>query len=143
MGFLSLDGTLVVQIVNFVVFIVLLNVVFLKPVGAALAKRRAYLDELAREVEAGQAEVTGIRARADEARAAARREADAALAERRAVSQSEAQSALDEFRAQADAITARAQADVQREVASARAREGEIVDALAREMVDRAVGAGR
>lgn len=140
--FLSIDGTLVVQVVNFVVFIVLLNLVFLKPVGAAIAKRRAYLDELAREVESGQAEVAAIRGRAEEARAAARREADAALAERRAASQREAEAALEEYRKRAEAIVAQAQAEVAKEIASARAQEDAIVAGIARDLVDRAVGTG-
>ena len=126
--FLSIDGTLAVQIVNFIVFIVLLNIVFLKPVGAALKKRRAYLDSLSHDVESAQAEVAGLRGRADEARAAARREAEASL---------------EEYRSRADAIVAEAQAAVAQEIAAARGRETEIVDALAGEMIDRAVGAGR
>ena len=32
---LSLDGTLIVQLVNFIVFLVILNEIFMEPVGAA------------------------------------------------------------------------------------------------------------
>ncbi len=68
--FLSIDGTLLVQVVNFVLFIVLLNIVFLRPVGRAIAERRAYIDGLARDIESGEAEMrVGARA----GRGAARR----------------------------------------------------------------------
>jgi len=39
-SFLSVDGTLVVQLINFAIFFAVLNVVFLKPVAAAIRKRR-------------------------------------------------------------------------------------------------------
>ena len=44
---LNLNATLIVQLVNFIVFLAILNVIFFRPVGAAIAKRRAYLDGLA------------------------------------------------------------------------------------------------
>jgi F0F1-type ATP synthase membrane subunit b/b' len=39
--FLSLDGTFWFQLVNFAIFFAILNVVFLRPVGEAIKKRRA------------------------------------------------------------------------------------------------------
>ena len=48
---LSLDGTLVVQLINFLIFLVVLNAIFLKPVGEAIAKRRAYIDGVARDIQ--------------------------------------------------------------------------------------------
>ena len=38
---LSLDGTLVVQLVNFVIFLVILNAIFLRPVGCGDRERAA------------------------------------------------------------------------------------------------------
>jgi len=35
---LSLDGTLLVQLVNFIVVLAIINVIFFKPVGAAIAR---------------------------------------------------------------------------------------------------------
>ncbi len=49
--FLSLDGTLFVQLVNFAIFFALLNVVFLRPVGRAIAKRREYINSLVSDYE--------------------------------------------------------------------------------------------
>ena len=62
--FLSLDGTLIVQLVNFAIFFALLNLVFLRPVGRAIAKRRAYINSLASDYERYQEEARSLRAEA-------------------------------------------------------------------------------
>lgn len=139
--FLQIDGTLVAQIVNFILFIVVLNLVFLKPVGAAIAKRRAYIDGLARDIEAGEAEVKAARGQAEEQRAAARRDADASIAKARAAAQTEAGTVSGEYAQRASAIVEDAQRQVQGEIAAARANEPQIVDSIARSMVERAMGA--
>ena len=46
--FLRIDGTFFVQLVNFAIFFAVLNVVFLKPVGAAIRKRREYIESVIR-----------------------------------------------------------------------------------------------
>ncbi len=139
---LSLDGTLVVQLVNFLVFLVVLNAIFLKPVGAAIAKRRAYIDGLTRDIDQFSADVQSLRAQADERRAAARRDADAALAQERAQGQTEAAAVGADHAAQAAQLVAEAHATVAREVAAARSSEAQIVEALAETLLTRAVGPG-
>jgi len=137
---LSLDGTLVVQLVNFVIFLVILNAIFLKPVGAAIAKRRAYIDGVAADIEKFEAERTTLAAQADERRAAARRAADAAIAQARAAGQAEAAEIVADHQVQANAITAEAQATVGLEIAQARLGERDVVESLAKTMLERAVG---
>src|ERR1700721_720946 len=81
---LSLDGTLVVQLVNFIIFLVILNVIFLKPVGSAIAARRAYIDKVGADIAQFEYDLKALRVQADERRAAARRKADATAAGARA-----------------------------------------------------------
>jgi len=140
--FLQIDGTLIVQVVNFILFIVLLNAVFLKPVGAAIAKRRAYIDSLSRDIEAAEAEIRAARGRAEERRAAARREAEIASAKARAEAQNEAAAIVADYAGRATTIVAEAHRTVQAELIAARANEDQLVAALAREMLDRAIGPG-
>jgi F-type H+-transporting ATPase subunit b len=140
--FLSIDATLLVQVVNFVVFIVLLNVVFLRPVGAAIAKRRAYIDGLARDIEAAEAEVHAARGAAEERRAAARREAAAAIAKARVAAQDEAAQLVASAQQRAAAIAEDAQREVRAEIEAARAGEDRIVDSIAQTMLERAIGPG-
>jgi F-type H+-transporting ATPase subunit b len=140
--FLSIDGTLLVQVVNFVLFIVLLNVVFLRPVGRAIAQRRGYIDGLARDIESGEAEVRSARGTAEEHRAAARREADAAIAKARTTAQNEAGDVTLGYQQKAQTIVEDAHRQVGGEIEAARADEARIVDGLAQTMLERALGTG-
>jgi F-type H+-transporting ATPase subunit b len=137
---LNLDATVLVQIVNFIVFLAIMNVIFFRPVGAAIARRRAYIDGLKSDIERLQREAKELRGTAEERRAAARREADAAIAHARVEVARETDAMLVAAQAQAGEIVARAQLAVEREVEAARESEPRIVDALASEMLDRALG---
>jgi F-type H+-transporting ATPase subunit b len=138
---LSLDGTIFVQLINFLIFLVVLNAIFLKPVGAAIAKRRAYIDGVAQKVKQLEADVAGLHAQADERRAAARREAEAIMAQARAAGQAQAADIAADFAARAVQHTQEAHATVAREVATARESEGQIVESLAETLVARAIEA--
>jgi F-type H+-transporting ATPase subunit b len=137
---LSLDGTLFVQLVNFVIFLVILNAIFLKPVGSAIAKRRAYIDGVAADIEKFEGERKTLAAEADATRAAARRAAEAAVAAARSTAQAEAAVIVADHLAQANGIVAQAQAAVALEIAAARTTEHDVVESLARTMLERAVG---
>jgi F0F1-type ATP synthase membrane subunit b/b' len=82
--FLSLDGTFWIQLLNFAIFFAVLNVVFLRSVGEAIRKRRAYINALADDYSDYQAQASDLRQRAEAVRAAARREAEQAVAKARA-----------------------------------------------------------
>jgi F-type H+-transporting ATPase subunit b len=137
---LSLDGTLVVQLINFLVFLVVLNAIFLKPVGAAIAKRRAYIDGVSRDIEQYETDVKLLRTQAEERRAAARREADAVIAQARSQGQTEAATVSADYTARALQITQEAEAAVAQEIAQARQNERQIVESLADTLLDRALG---
>jgi F-type H+-transporting ATPase subunit b len=137
---LSLDGTLFVQAVNFIIFLVILNAIFLKPVGSAIATRRAYIDGIGTDIVQFESDLKALRTQADEKRAAARRLADTTIGDVRAAAQAEAAAIVADHQAQAAAIIAEAQATVGLEIAQARTSESTVVEALAREMLDRAVG---
>lgn len=137
---LNLNATLIVQLVNFIVFLAILNVIFFRPVGAAIAKRRAYLDGLANDIVQLQHDARALRGRAEEHRAAARRETDEALARERVEIARETDAIVAQAQGEAAQIAARAQAEVVREVERARVEEARIVDALAGEMLRRAIG---
>ncbi len=139
---LSLDGTLVVQLINFLVFLVVLNVIFLKPVGAAIAQRRAYIDGVSHDIEQFEADVKSLQAQAEERRAAARREADSALAAARAQGQTEAASIAAGHAARATQLVEDARATVAGEIAAARTNEAQIVESLADSLLARAIDSG-
>jgi F-type H+-transporting ATPase subunit b len=137
---LSLDGTLFVQLVNFVVFLVILNAIFLRPVGRAIAARRAYIDSVGADIAQYEGDLKALRTQASDKRASARGRASARVAEARAEAQAEAASIVADHQVQAAAIVAEAQATVGLEIAQARLNETAVIEGLAREMLERAVG---
>jgi len=137
---LSLDGTLVVQLINFVVFLAILNVIFFKPVGAAIARRRAYIDGLKHDIEHLQTDAKALRGQADERRVAARRDADEAVARGRVEAGKESDVIAAGAQERAMGIVAAAHAKVADELQAARADESRIVAALADELLGRALG---
>jgi len=137
---LSLDGTLVVQLINFVVFLAILNVIFFKPVGAAIARRRAYIEGLKHDIEQLQTDAKALRGQADERRVAARRDADEAVARGRVEAGKESDVIAAGAQERAMGIVAAAHAKVADELQAARADESRIVAALADELLGRALG---
>jgi F-type H+-transporting ATPase subunit b len=137
--FLKLDGTLFVQLINFAIFFALLNVVFLRPVGRAIAKRRAYIDGLTSDYARYQGEAHDLRAQAESIRAAARREAEHRVSTERARASNEAAEVSTRYARDAQAIVSEAQRKAQAELDAARAAEGDSASRLAKLMVERVV----
>ena len=140
--FLQIDGTFILQIVNFFVFLAILNVVFLKPVGAAIAKRRKYIDSVTSDYENFITEEKSLRAQADGLRAEARREAEAKASAYRAETEAQIQAVNDEYGSKVQALIESAHETVSQELAEARAKEPQLVEELAETMVARAMEAG-
>jgi F-type H+-transporting ATPase subunit b len=137
---LSLDGTLVVQLINFIVFLAIVNVIFFRPVGIAIAKRRAYIDGLKADIEELHTDAKMIRARAEERRAAARREAAELMAKARGEASAEADRIVAEAQGRAVEIVKEAHVQVDNELVAARVGEQRLVDELANDMLARAIG---
>ncbi len=137
--FLSLDGTLVVQLINFAIFFALLNVLFLRPVGNAIRKRRAYIDSVTADYDTYQAEAKSLRAQADEVRAAARRDAEAQIAKARAEASNASAELAAQYAAKVQSAVESAHATAASELQTARANEEQVVTQLADLMVERTV----
>lgn len=135
--FLSLDGTSVVQLINFAIFFALLNFVFLKPVGRAIVKRRKYIDSLVSDYDRYQAEARNLREEAEGIRAGARREAEQRVAAARAAASNEAAEISTRYAQQAKGTIEKAQQTAQAELETARAGEGDAVRGIADVMLDR------
>jgi F0F1-type ATP synthase membrane subunit b/b' len=141
--FLIPDGTLFVQLINFAIFFAILNAVFLRPVGAAIRKRRAYIDGVKNDTERFVNEARALREEAERKRAAARREADESHVKARSEADAQAAQIGATFGDRANAIANKARATVEAELQTARKREDELAGALAKTLLERAVGAAR
>ncbi|GAC1657594.1 MAG: hypothetical protein NVS9B12_09760 [Vulcanimicrobiaceae bacterium] len=137
--FLKPDGTFWIQLVNFVIFFALLNVVFLRPVSAAIKKRRDYLNSLTDDYETYKHQAHQLQAQEDAIRAAARREAELTLSKARAEISNETAALAAQFGAQAAKKIEEAQLIVESELLAARKDEAQTVRELAELMLDRTV----
>jgi F0F1-type ATP synthase membrane subunit b/b' len=138
--FLKLDGTFVVQLINFAIFFAILNVVFIRPVSRAIVKRREYINSVINDYDRYQAEAHELRTQAETVRAAARREAEQLLSQERAKASNEAGAIAAEANAKAAEIMAQAERTVAAELQAARANQPQTVRELADLMVQRALG---
>lgn len=139
MSFLSLDGTSVVQLINFLIFFAILNVVFLRPVAMAISKRRAYINGLVSDYDRYQTEARSLRAEAESVRNAARREAAHHIASVRATASNEAAEISTRYARDAQGIVDEADRTVRTELDAARAGERDAVRRIADVMLERAV----
>jgi F-type H+-transporting ATPase subunit b len=137
MGFLSVDGTIFVQLINFAIFFVLLRAIFLGPVGKAVAARRDYINSLTNDYDRYQGEAATLRTQAQAIRAQARRESEAYLAKARAEATDEAGRIAARYAEQVQREIEQANRTVDAELAAARAHEGQRAGELAELMLSR------
>jgi F-type H+-transporting ATPase subunit b len=139
LSFLCVNGTLIVQLINFAIFFAVLNVVFLRPVAAAIRKRREYINGLVSDYDRYQAEAQSLRAKAETIRSTARREAEHRVAEVRAQASNEAAEISARYSQKSQSIIEEAHATVRNELDAARTDDAGTVRRIADLMLDRAV----
>lgn len=137
--FLSLDGTFFVQLINFAIFFAVLNYVFLRPVGKAIAKRRAYIESLTADYDAAQQAAGQLRAQTEQIRAEARRQAESTLSRKRAEASDKAAELAADYRRRAQAVVDDAQRTAAGELAAARASGEPLIGRLTDEMLAKAL----
>lgn len=140
--FLSLDGTFFVQLINFAIFFAVLNYVFLRPVGKAIAKRRAYIESLTADYDSAQKAANDLRHQTEQVRADARRQAEQNLARKRNEASNKTAEIAADYHRRAQAAVDDAQSAVARELQTARAGEGPLVGQLADAMLAKAIPGG-
>jgi F-type H+-transporting ATPase subunit b len=135
-------NTLIVQLINFAIFFALLNVLFLRPVGKAIRKRREYIDSVVSDYATYQSEAKTLREQAERVRAEARRTAEAHLAKARGEASNEAATISAGYNARTQSTVEEAHKRAGDALTAARTNEDALVDQLAGTMVDRALGVG-
>jgi F0F1-type ATP synthase membrane subunit b/b' len=139
--FLSLDGTAVVQLLNFAIFFALMSVVFFKPVRAAVARRRAHINQLAAESKRCLGEAKTLRNEAEAVRACARRDGEHHIAAVRGETSNETARIAAEYSRRAARIVDAAHLAVADGEQSARYNENVVVRELADRLLDRILSA--
>jgi F-type H+-transporting ATPase subunit b len=140
---LSIDGTFLVQILNFILFGVLLNYLFIAPTRRAIEARQQHIATLYKEGDAFAAQAKDLQAQADAILDTARRQVDEAMRAAAARASDEAHAIERKASEGAAASVAVAHATVASERAQALAKQGPFVEELARGMAERALGTER
>ena len=138
---LSIDGTFLIQILNFVAFWVLLNWLFIAPTRRAIEERQRLIAGQYREAEDLRSRAAARRSQADSLIGESRLRTDEVM--REAAARASAQTREIERKAaeEAAAAVALAHATVASERAQATEKQGPFVEELARAMTQRALGA--
>jgi F-type H+-transporting ATPase subunit b len=136
---LSIDGTFLVQILNFVVFWILLNIVFIAPTRRAIEERMRLIAATQREAREFQERAAALQAEADALIDAARRRTDEIMREAATRAAAESHDIERKASEEAAASVALAHAAVASERAHATEKQGPLVQELARAMMNRAV----
>lgn len=138
----KIDGTFIVQLINFAIFFALLNVVFLRPVGKAIRERRRYIDSLTTDYDRYQSEGSAMRTKAEAIRAEARREAQQMLSKARGDASNQSSEIATQAATEVAKTVEVARRTVEGEVQSARADEARAVRELAELMLARTLSEG-
>jgi F-type H+-transporting ATPase subunit b len=139
---LTIDGTFLVQMLNFIVFGILLNVVFIAPTRRAIEARMRIIAEQQREARAFRDQADALKAEADAVIDAARRHTDEVMRDAAARAAAEVHEIERKSSEEAAAHIALAHASVASERLRATEKQGPLVEDLARAMVTRAVDPG-
>jgi F0F1-type ATP synthase membrane subunit b/b' len=138
---LTLDGTVAVQVINFAAFLGLLNIVYLRPAGKALAARRAHIDAIAADYEKAHNEAAAIRAAGETRRLSVRRECEDLLSKARTEAIEEADTIAARAAALAHERISTAHATAAGEMSTAREREHQLTEEIADLLLKQAIGA--
>jgi F-type H+-transporting ATPase subunit b len=134
----SVDGTFIVQLVNFAIFFALVNMLFIKPVSRAIEERRRYIDSLTADYDKYSEEIVRLKAQAEAERSQARRDADAALSAARTQIGREVETLNADYASRVAHSVEQAHATVEQEMSKAKAEEPRLVRELSDEMLERA-----
>ena len=140
---LSLDGTLIVQVINFGIFYLILNALFVAPTRKSRMERYERIRKIEEETETLVKQARELRAQTAAFLAAAYREADARISRADAEAGRKAGEIIAAAHADAKAKAEQARKVVDGELAALQAARSRNVDELAAVMLGQALGEGR
>jgi F-type H+-transporting ATPase subunit b len=116
---ISINATLVVQLLSFLLFLLIINRVMFRPLRNTMRERESFIENLGREIEAADGERERIMTLLARQEREVRKEADAQRRKRRDEGAAEARRLVDGALAQIARMHREAEADVARQMAEA------------------------
>jgi F-type H+-transporting ATPase subunit b len=136
----SINATLFVQLGSFLLFMVILNRIMIRPLRKTMHERRQYLDKIAQEVVSADRKYREIAKQIRSEEAAARKAASKIQMELVHVGQSKAEAVVESTRQQITALRNEAQLEVDRQIAAAREQIQDQAGDLAEQMMASLLG---
>ncbi|MFO7930236.1 MAG: hypothetical protein R6U97_02410 [Desulfosalsimonas sp.] len=120
MALISLNETLVAQLVSFLIFLFLINRIMIRPLQETMRKRRDYIGEMEKKIKESSGELQELSQELQENERALIREANSEKDKLKEEGSSEAEGILDEARQEINKLREENQQLVGREVSEAR-----------------------
>lgn len=141
---ITINGTLVIQLLSFLIFLYLLNRIMIRPLNQVITERRDMLDRLVVEIDAARERWKDIGRRMHAQEEQARRAARAIRHDIEATGQKAADDLMAQARSEIEATRHQAQAEADKKIAAARsALQTEAVtvaDRMVEVLLDRKLG---
>ena len=134
---ISINETLLVQLISFLLFLAIINRVMFKPLHNVMRERDFFIENLGREILDAQTASEHSLAEMARQETAIRHEANSLRRQRQAQGASEAQAILDQARQQIGALHREAEADVNRQLAQAKQQLPAEIEQLAVTLVEK------
>ncbi len=140
-GLFDIDATMPLMAIQFLVLVVLLNLLFYKPLGKVLDDRSAYIRNNQADAQERLSKAENLAKQYEKDLTDTRRQAQAVVAEAEAEAQKIAAQKIAEAQAEAQAQREQAQQELDRQKQEAMQSLEQQVDSLSRQILDKLLGA--
>ncbi|MFP4346993.1 MAG: hypothetical protein ACOC3W_03650 [Thermodesulfobacteriota bacterium] len=137
---ISINETMVVQLVSFLLFVFIINRVMFRPLRDSMSEREEYMTALSREIKDSEKEVSDLVSRMKTQEAAARNDANASRIALEEEGGREAADILAEANREIAELKRKTEANVQSQLNEAKKYLEEESEALARQVMEKVLG---
>jgi F-type H+-transporting ATPase subunit b len=137
---ISINETLIVQVVSFLAFLFLINRIMFRPLRDTMIEREMHIANIRRAIDEAEGELTKVLRRLENNEAAARIEARTRRSELEEAGKREAQQEIESARREIERMTEAAESELQTKLQEERSRLQAEAGTLAEEIVRRFLG---
>ncbi len=141
-GMITINETLVVILVSFLIFVMILNRLMFRPLNDTIRKREGHLNELDSDIKTAQKKATDLMAQLKEKEASARQEGQTLKSELETVANDQAKDVVDTARKTITDLKENTQNEVKAQVATAKKTIQHDAEQLSLEIMTKILGRG-
>jgi len=134
---ISINETLIVQVIGFLIFLFLINRIMFRPLRNVMADRDIHIERVKLDIDQARQEVDAMNSQIEEQEAAVRKEAFDLKEQREKIGNQQAKEIFAAVRQEIADTSAKVQQDIDRKIAEARKSLQKESEALARNIVEK------